>query len=112
MLKQEQRLIQTGKLSPQQIQLMNQIRLNIDELEQEIEKEISENPALERDDLDYNPNQEQDDYSDVNKATNSKNEESTLGSEIEDQNDYSDINTDTDRELDFDITSYGDDRNS
>ena len=109
MLKQEQRLIQTGKLSPQQIQLMNQIRLNIDELEQEIEKEISENPALERDDLDYNPNQEQDDYSDVNKATNSKNEESTLGSEIEDQNDYSDINTDTDRELDFDITSYGDD---
>ena len=109
MLKQEQRLIQTGKLSPQQIQLMNQIRLNIDELEQEIEKEISENPALERDDLDYNPNQEQDDYSDVNKATNSKNEESTLGSEIEDQNDYSESNTDTDRELDFDITSYGDD---
>lgn len=111
MLKQEQRLIQTGKLSPQQIQLMNQIRLNIDELEQAIEKEISENPALERDNLEYNPNQEQDDYSDVNKTNDSENDDRTLGSEIEDQNDLSDINNDTDsgRELDFDITPYGDD---
>ena len=48
MLKNYLDLKQTGRLSPQQIRLMNQIHMNLQELEQAVEIEINENPALER----------------------------------------------------------------
>jgi len=47
MLKQQLHLKLSQKLSPQQIQLMKMIQLSTLELEQKIESEIGENPALE-----------------------------------------------------------------
>ena len=47
MLKQQLHLKLSQKLSPQQIQLMKMIQLSTLELEQKIEAEIGENPALE-----------------------------------------------------------------
>ncbi|MEC8599868.1 MAG: RNA polymerase factor sigma-54 [Bacteroidota bacterium] len=47
MLKQNLQIKLTQKLSPQQIQLMKMIQLSTLELEQKIESEIAENPALE-----------------------------------------------------------------
>ncbi|MCY4161509.1 MAG: RNA polymerase factor sigma-54 [Flavobacteriaceae bacterium] len=58
MLKQQQKLQQTTRLSPLQIQLMNHIRLNLEELEQAVEMEINENPALERNNYEYSSNSE------------------------------------------------------
>jgi len=46
MLKQQLHLKLSQKLSPQQIQLMKMIQLSTLELEQKIEAEIGENPAL------------------------------------------------------------------
>ena len=47
MLKQHLNLKLSQKLSPQQIQLMKLIQLSTLELEQKIQNEIGENPALE-----------------------------------------------------------------
>ena len=47
MLKQNLQIKLSQKLSPQQIQLMKMIQLSTLELEQKIESEIAENPALE-----------------------------------------------------------------
>ena len=47
MLKQQLQIKLSQKLSPQQIQLMKMIQLSTLELEQKIEAEIGENPALE-----------------------------------------------------------------
>src|SRR5210317_301504 len=47
MLKQQLQIKLSQKLSPQQIQLMKMIQLSTLELEQKIESEIGENPALE-----------------------------------------------------------------
>ena len=85
MLKHQQKLQQTTRLSPLQIQLMNQIRLNLEELEQAVEMEINENPALERNNYEYNSNSESKDYS----QDDSNNSESPT------------------QENDFDTDSYG-----
>ena len=47
MIKQQLQLKLSQKLSPQQIQLMKLIQLSTQELEQKIQGEIGENPALE-----------------------------------------------------------------
>ena len=47
MLKQQLQIKLSQKLSPQQIQLMKMIQLSTLELEQKIESEMGENPALE-----------------------------------------------------------------
>jgi RNA polymerase sigma-54 factor len=47
MLKQQLQIKLSQKLSPQQIQLMKMIQLSTPELEQKIESEMGENPALE-----------------------------------------------------------------
>ena len=47
MLKQKLQLKLSQKLSPQQIQLMKLVQLSTLELEQKIQSEIGENPALE-----------------------------------------------------------------
>lgn len=47
MLKQQLQIKLSQKLSPQQIQLMKLIQLSTQELEQKIEAELGENPALE-----------------------------------------------------------------
>ena len=47
MLKQQLQLKLTQKLSPQQIQLMKLIQLSTLDLEQKVQAEIGENPALE-----------------------------------------------------------------
>ena len=47
MLKQQFQIKLSQKLSPQQIQLMKMIQLSTLELEQKIESEMGENPALE-----------------------------------------------------------------
>ena len=47
MLKQQLNLKLSQKLSPQQIQLMKLIQLSTLELEQKIQNEIGDNPALE-----------------------------------------------------------------
>ena len=49
MLKQNLKLKLSQKLSPQQIQLMKLIQLSTLDLEQKIQNEIGENPALESD---------------------------------------------------------------
>lgn len=49
MLKQQLHLKISQKLSPQQIQLMKLIQLSAQELEQKIQSEIAENPALQDD---------------------------------------------------------------
>lgn len=49
MLKQQLHLKLSQKLSPQQIQLMKLIQLSAQELEQKIQSEIAENPALQDD---------------------------------------------------------------
>ena len=46
MLKQQLQIKLSQKLSPQQIQLMKLIQLSTQELEQRIQAEIGENPAL------------------------------------------------------------------
>ena len=48
MLKQNLKLKLSQKLSPQQIQLMKLIQLSTLDLEQKIQNEIGENPALEK----------------------------------------------------------------
>ncbi|SDE17731.1 RNA polymerase factor sigma-54 [Riemerella columbipharyngis] len=48
MLKQSQQLKTVQKLAPQQIQLMKLIQLHTLDFEKEVEKELEENPALER----------------------------------------------------------------
>ena len=48
MLKQQLQLKLSQKLSPQQIQLMKLIQLSTLDLEQRIQSEIGENPALEK----------------------------------------------------------------
>ena len=48
MLKQNLNLKLSQKLSPQQIQLMKLIQLSTLDLEQKIQNEIGENPALEK----------------------------------------------------------------
>ena len=59
MLKQglNQKLLQ--KLSPQQIQYIQLLQLNVTELETRLEEELAENPALEMDD---NPQESEDDF--------------------------------------------------
>ena len=47
MLKQNLQLKLSQKLSPQQIQLMKLIQLSTLDLEQKVQNEIAENPALE-----------------------------------------------------------------
>ena len=47
MLKQQLQIKLSQKLSPQQIQLMKLIQLSTLDLEQKIEAEMGENPALE-----------------------------------------------------------------
>ena len=50
MLKQNLQLRLGQKLAPQQIQLMKLIQLHTLEFEEELERELEENPALERND--------------------------------------------------------------
>ena len=60
MLKQKFQLKLSQKLSPQQIQLMKLIQLSTLDLEQKIESEIGENPALENG-IEKNPEENQED---------------------------------------------------
>ena len=63
MLKQQLQIKLSQKLSPQQIQLMKLIQLSTQELEQKIESELGENPALESGvDIPETNNEVQDDY--------------------------------------------------
>ena len=82
MLKQNLQLKLGQKLAPQQIQLMKLIQLHTLEFEEELERELEENPALER-------------------ATEDQKEESyeDLGNEYEDEGSES-IDTD------FDVNEY------
>ena len=70
MLKQtlQQRLLQ--KLSPQQIQLMKLVQLSTLELEQKIQSEIGENPALETGKEIEENNNELDEFSDRDQEDN------------------------------------------
>ena len=47
MIKQNQILQQTQKLTPQQVQLIRMLELPVVELEERIKKELEENPTLE-----------------------------------------------------------------
>ena len=66
MLKQQLQIKLSQKLSPQQIQLMKLIQLSTLDLEQRIQSEIGENPALEKgremDENELNINDPYDDY--------------------------------------------------
>ncbi|MEK9602940.1 MAG: RNA polymerase factor sigma-54 [Flavobacteriaceae bacterium] len=65
MLKQQLQIKLSQKLSPQQIQLMKLIQLSTLDLEQRIQSEIGENPALEKGkEIDENEFQESDPYDD------------------------------------------------
>lgn len=82
MLKQNLQLKLGQKLAPQQIQLMKLIQLHTLEFEEELERELEENPALER----AEENKEEDNYED-------------LGT------DYEEEGTDT-IDTDFDVEEY------
>lgn len=82
MLKQNLQLKLGQKLAPQQIQLMKLIQLHTLEFEEELERELEENPALER----AEENKEEDNYED-------------LGA------DYEEEGTDT-IDTDFDVEEY------
>ncbi|SNV41987.1 RNA polymerase factor sigma-54 [Chryseobacterium taklimakanense] len=84
MLKQNLQLKLGQKLAPQQIQLMKLIQLHTLEFEEELERELEENPALER--ASEDENQEEESYDDI-------------GSEYEDEGSES-IDTD------FDVDEY------
>ena len=62
MLKQNLKLKLSQKLSPQQIQLMKLIQLSTLDLEQKIQNEIGENPALEKGIENLNNDNHDDDY--------------------------------------------------
>lgn len=64
MIKQQLQLKLTQKLSPQQIQLMKLIQLSTQELEQKIQTEIGENPALENGKEIAGPDTETDSFED------------------------------------------------
>jgi len=64
MIKQQLQLKLSQKLSPQQIQLMKLIQLSTQELEQKIQSEIGENPALENGKEIANQENEEDSYED------------------------------------------------
>ena len=71
MLKQKLQLKLSQKLSPQQIQLMKLVQLSALELEQKIQSEIGENPALETGkDFEENNNNDIDEFSDHGEGDN------------------------------------------
>ena len=71
MLKQKLQLKLSQKLSPQQIQLMKLVQLSALELEQKIQSEIGENPALETGkDFEENNNSDIDEFSDHGEGDN------------------------------------------
>ena len=71
MLKQKLQLKLSQKLSPQQIQLMKLVQLSALELEQKIQSEIGENPALETGkDFEENNNNDIDEFSDHEERDN------------------------------------------
>ncbi|MBJ25408.1 MAG: RNA polymerase sigma-54 factor [Flavobacteriaceae bacterium] len=71
MLKQKLKLKLSQKLSPQQIQLMKLVQLSALELEQKIQSEIGENPALETGkDFEENNNNDIDEFSDHGEGDN------------------------------------------
>ena len=71
MLKQKLQLKLSQKLSPQQIQLMKLVQLSALELEQKIQSEIGENPALETGkDFEENNNNDIDEFSDHGERDN------------------------------------------
>ena len=71
MLKQKLELKLSQKLSPQQIQLMKLVQLSALELEQKIQSEIGENPALETGkDFEENNNNDIDEFSDHGERDN------------------------------------------
>lgn len=71
MLKQKLQLKLSQKLSPQQIQLMKLVQLSALELEQKIQSEIGENPALETGkDFEENNNNDLDEFSDHEERDN------------------------------------------
>jgi RNA polymerase sigma-54 factor len=70
-LKQKLQLKLSQKLSPQQIQLMKLVQLSALELEQKIQSEIGENPALETgEDFEENNNNDIDEFSDHKERDN------------------------------------------
>tara|TARA_Y100001970_G_scaffold217561_1_gene266524 strand:- start:5994 stop:7448 length:1455 start_codon:yes stop_codon:yes gene_type:complete len=70
-LKQKLKLKLSQKLSPQQIQLMKLVQLSALELEQKIQSEIGENPALETGkDFEENNNNDIDEFSDHGEGDN------------------------------------------
>ncbi len=68
-LRQHQRLKQTQRLSPLQMQVIKLIELNSIELEDKIKQELEENPALdeviERDEVDHDVKNDEDDYAEL-----------------------------------------------
>ena len=70
MLKQKLQLKLSQKLSPQQIQLMKLVQLSTLELEQKIQSEIGENPALETGKEIEENNNELDEFSDRDQENN------------------------------------------
>lgn len=66
MLKQSQQLKLGQKLAPQQIQLMKLIQLHTLEFEEELERELEENPALERVNEEKNDEKETDSIDEFN----------------------------------------------
>jgi len=62
MLKQQLQIKLSQKLSPQQIQLMKLIQLSTLDLEQKIEAEMGENPALETGKEEIISENQEDDY--------------------------------------------------
>ena len=68
-LRQHQRLKQTQRLSPLQMQVIKLIELNSIELEDKIKQELEENPALdeviEKDEVDHDVKNDEDDYAEL-----------------------------------------------
>ena len=84
MLKQQLQLKLSQKLSPQQIQLMKLIQMSTLDLEQRIQSEIGENPALERGMENENDEISSDQFDDYQKDQNINTEDINIDAYLSD----------------------------
>lgn len=92
MIKQNQSLQITQKLSPMQIQLMKLLQIPTATLEQRVKEELEANPALEE-------GEEREDPLDLNKEVGGGTKENEDGGDVEPEEDYS-------REEEFELDDY------
>jgi len=106
----QQRMLQTLKLSPQQILLMKLLQIPSIALEQRIKQEIEENPALEditeNDSMDESPQDEEESTPDHTDEEEEEGNEDEITTSTEDEFGFEDYLTDDDYIPDYRMASH------